>query len=184
MDLHSPNKIIATKYFFLILGDDTSVFFLIISFFFVFFFCYFTLLLIFTKIILLLLFIFIYFFHENDFYFFMFRDVPACSGMFQHVPECSVFLVLSTIQIFRLSNLIHIPLLKLSRSSPFYTYVPDFPIRHFVYDIILMSLNVLTISFVFLGVRGLAHSENDQCHFLVWAYREQCVHFKVRWICN
>ena len=26
-----------------------------------------------------------FFFHENYFYFFMFRDVPECSGMF-HVP--------------------------------------------------------------------------------------------------
>ena len=26
----------------------------------------------------------------------MFRDVPGCSGMFRHVPECSVFRVLST----------------------------------------------------------------------------------------
>ena len=37
-------------------------------------FCYFTLFL-----------IFLFFFHENYFYFFMFRDVPECSGMF-HVP--------------------------------------------------------------------------------------------------
>ena len=52
-------------------------------------FCYFTLLLIFMKIILLflLLLLFFFFFHENYFYFFMFRDVP----------ECSVFLVLSTL---------------------------------------------------------------------------------------
>ena len=26
----------------------------------------------------------------------MFRDVPGCSGMFRNVPECSMFLVLST----------------------------------------------------------------------------------------
>ena len=26
----------------------------------------------------------------------MFWDVPGCSGMFRHVPECSMFLVLST----------------------------------------------------------------------------------------
>ena len=52
-------------------------------------FCYFTLLLVFKKIILLLLLLLLlllYFFHENYFYFFMFR----------HVPECSVFRVLST----------------------------------------------------------------------------------------
>ena len=29
----------------------------------------------------------------------MFRDVPECSGMFQHGPECSVFRVLSTANI-------------------------------------------------------------------------------------
>ena len=50
--------------------------------FFIFFFCYLTLLLIFTKMILLLLFISFYF-HENYFYFLMFRDVSACSGMFR-----------------------------------------------------------------------------------------------------
>ena len=48
-------------------------------------FCYFTLLLVFTKNLLLLL-LLLYLFHKNYFYFFMFRDVP----------ECSVFLVLST----------------------------------------------------------------------------------------
>ena len=37
-----------------------------------------------------------FFFHENYFYFFMFRDVPGCSGMFRHVPECSMFRLLST----------------------------------------------------------------------------------------
>ena len=26
----------------------------------------------------------------------MFRDVPACSGMSQHVPECFMFRILST----------------------------------------------------------------------------------------
>ena len=54
-------------------------------------------LLIFTKTMLLLSFYLInFFFHENYFSFFMFRDVPACSGMFRYVPECSMFLVLST----------------------------------------------------------------------------------------
>ena len=42
-------------------------------------FCYFTLFLNFIKIIVLLF----YFFHENYFYFFMFWDVPECSGMFR-----------------------------------------------------------------------------------------------------
>ena len=48
----------------------------------------------------------------------MFRDVPGCSGMFRHVPECSVFLVLSTpvIQIF--TNLMLSLLLLLSCSCP------------------------------------------------------------------
>ena len=50
-------------------------------------FCYFTLLLIFIKVILLLLLLLLLFiyFHENYCYFFMFRNVPACSGML-HVP--------------------------------------------------------------------------------------------------
>ena len=30
-----------------------------------------------------------FFFHEIYFYFFMFRDVPGCSGMFRDVPGCS-----------------------------------------------------------------------------------------------
>ena len=30
------------------------------------------------------------------FNFFMFRDVPRCSGMFRNVPGCSMFRVLST----------------------------------------------------------------------------------------
>ena len=44
---------------------------------------------------MIIIIIFIYF-HENYFHFFMFRDVPECSGMFRHVPECSMFRVLST----------------------------------------------------------------------------------------
>ena len=73
MDPHSPNKLIATKFCFLIVGGDTSFFFVIIKF---------------TKIISLLLFYLINFFHENYFCFFMFRDVPACSGIFRNVPKC------------------------------------------------------------------------------------------------
>ena len=75
---------------FLILGDDTSFFLLIISFVCLFFllllllFYVILLLLIFAKIILLLSFYLIdYFFKKNYLYFFMFRDVPACSGMFR-----------------------------------------------------------------------------------------------------
>ena len=66
--------------------------FLVLDYFIIFRFfccCYFTLLLIFTKNILLLLFYYIFFFHENYFIFScsgMFRNVPACSGMF-HVPD-------------------------------------------------------------------------------------------------
>ena len=79
MDLHSPNKSIATKYCFLILGDDTSFFFLIISlFFFSFLFLLFyviLLLLVFTKIIFLL-----FFFSWKLFLFF---HVPGYSGMFR-----------------------------------------------------------------------------------------------------
>ena len=35
---------------------------------------------------------------KNILIFFMFRDVPGCSGMFRNVPGCSMFLVLSTPQ--------------------------------------------------------------------------------------
>ena len=80
---------------FLILREDTCFFFLIISLFFIIF-CYFTLLLIFTKNILLLLFHYIFFFSWKLFLFF---HVPGCSGMFRHVPVCSLFWVLSTAQI-------------------------------------------------------------------------------------
>ena len=48
-------------------------------------FCYFTLLLIFMKIIIIIIIILFIYFHENYFYLLMFRNVPACSGMF-HVP--------------------------------------------------------------------------------------------------
>ena len=80
MNPHSPNKLIATEYCFLILGGDYQLlFFLFLLLFYVI-----LLLLIFTKIILLLFFLFYYyFFYENYFYFIMFRDVPACSGMFR-----------------------------------------------------------------------------------------------------
>ena len=97
MDPHSPNKLFATKNCFLILGDG----FLFLNHFFIFFvfllFFVILLLLIFTKTMLLFSFYLInFFFHENYFYFFMFRDVPGCSGMFRNVPECSMFRVLST----------------------------------------------------------------------------------------
>ena len=90
MDRHSPNKLFATKYCFIILGNDSSFFSLIISLFFVFFLLFYVilLLLIFTKTLLLLS-LYLIFFHEITFIF-------SCSGMFRHVPECSVFRVLST----------------------------------------------------------------------------------------
>ena len=91
MDAHTPNKLFAAKYCFLIFGDE----FLFLNHFFIFRFFYFILcyllLLIFTKTMLLLSFYLInFFFHENYFYFFMFRDVPGCFGMFRNVP-CSGF---------------------------------------------------------------------------------------------
>ena len=97
MDHHAHNKFFATKYCFLILGDATSFFFLIISLLFVFFFfgyfmlfCYYQFLqklchyYHFLKLIFLFMKIILYF------------HVPGCSGMFRNVPECSMFLVLST----------------------------------------------------------------------------------------
>ena len=92
MDPHSPNKLFATKYCFLILGDDSSFFFLIISLFFVFFLLFYVILLlfIFTK-----LFFYYYFVYQVFFLFFFMKIIVifSCSGT---VPECSVFLVLST----------------------------------------------------------------------------------------
>ena len=93
MDPQSPNKLIATKYCFLILGDDTSFFFFISLFFVVFvvvvvvILCHYLFL---QKLFYYYYFIlFIHFFIESCFIFFMFRDVPVCSGMFRDVPECS-----------------------------------------------------------------------------------------------
>ena len=89
MDLHdhgnhnSPShKLFATKYCFLIPGDDTSFFFFIS---FSFGFLLFYVIINFYKNYFIIIILFIYF-HENYCYFFMFRDVP----------ECSMFLVLST----------------------------------------------------------------------------------------
>ena len=75
MDPHSPNKLFPTKYCFLILGDE----FLFLNHFFIFRLFFFFVILCYFVIIVLLLF---------------FR-VPECSGMV-HVPECSMFLILST----------------------------------------------------------------------------------------
>ena len=100
MDPHSPNKLFATKYCFLMRSclEITRVSFSLFLYF-SFLFLLFYVIINFYKnyfIIVMLLYIF---FHDNYFYFFMFRDVPRCSGMFRHVPECSVFRVLSTPQI-------------------------------------------------------------------------------------
>ena len=92
MDPHSPNKLFPTKYCFLILGDEFLFlnhfficrFFVVVVVFFVI-----LLLLIFTKTMLLLSFNLIFFFMKITFIF-------SCSGMFRNVPECSMFLVLST----------------------------------------------------------------------------------------
>ena len=91
MEPRSHNKLFATKYCFLILGDDSSFFFLIISLFFVFFVVVVVVILFYfviinfykNYVIIIILFNHNFFFHENYSYFFMFRDVPACSGMFR-----------------------------------------------------------------------------------------------------
>ena len=106
MDPHSPKKFIGTKYCLLILGDDTSFFFILslfVSLFFVFMLCYlFCYYKFFQKLfsmycsfyyllwLLWLFFIYFFFFIKKYFNFFMFRDVPECSGMFRNVP-CSGF---------------------------------------------------------------------------------------------
>ena len=89
MDPQSPNKLIATKYCFLILGDDTSFFI------FIFFFFFLLLLLLFYVIINLKIYIY-YFFYFLSLFFYEFFFVFSCSGMFRNVPECSMFLILST----------------------------------------------------------------------------------------
>ena len=94
MDPRSPNKLIATKYCFLILGDDTSFFFFISIFFVVFLllllFCYYLFLQKIYYYYYFILFIYLFlkiilFFHVPGSCSGMFRNVPACSGMF-HVP--------------------------------------------------------------------------------------------------
>ena len=94
MDPRSPNKLFATKYSFLILVDDTSFFLFISLFLSLFFLVLFYVIINFYKNNFIII---IFFFITIFFYFFMFvRDVPGVSGMFRHVPECSVFRVLST----------------------------------------------------------------------------------------
>ena len=82
MDPQSPNKLIATKYCFLMLGDDTSFFSCIV-------FVFVVVVILCHYLFLQKLFYYYYFnqlinfFLESYSYFFMFRDVPECSGMFR-----------------------------------------------------------------------------------------------------
>ena len=69
-------------------GDDTSIFFFLSSFIFRFYVMLFILLLL---IFISLLFYLFTFFMKITF-------ICSCSGIFRDVPECSVFLVLSTPQ--------------------------------------------------------------------------------------
>ena len=81
-DPHSPNKLFATKYCFLILVDETSLddtsFFFFISFFFFF------VIINFYKNHFIII-IFLFFFSWKIFFSCsgIFRNVPACSGMFR-----------------------------------------------------------------------------------------------------
>ena len=87
MNPHSPNKFefVATKYCFLILREDTSFFFLIISLF--SFFLLFYVIINFYKNCFIIIIILCYFFFMKIIFIFpcsgMFRNVPACSGMFR-----------------------------------------------------------------------------------------------------
>ena len=91
MDPQSPNKLIATKYCFLILGDDTSFFFFISLFFVV-------VVILCHYLFLQKLFYYYYFILFINFFLevILFFHVPGCAGMFRNVPECSMFLFLST----------------------------------------------------------------------------------------
>ena len=73
-------------------------------------------------------------------------------------------------QILRLSNLIHILLFKLLSILHVHSWHSDLSLRLWG----PWSLNVLTISFVFLWVRGPAHYENTQCYFSVGLPRTVC----------
>ena len=70
---------------------------------------------------------------------------------------------LTATQTLRLSNLIHILLFKLLSILHVHPWHSDLSLRLWG----PWSLNVLTISFVFLWVRGPAHYENTQCYFSV-----------------
>ena len=76
---------------------------------------------------------------------------------------------LSATQILRLLNLIHI-LFKLLSVLHAHSWHSDLSLRLWA----PWSLNVLTISFDFLWVRGPAHYENTQCYFSVGLPRTVC----------
>ena len=99
MDPHSPKKLFATKYWFLILWDDTSFFFFISRFFFV---CFCFSLLFYFIINVYKNYFINFFFHENYFNFFIFRDVPGCSGMLVRNVPCSGFYRRPTQRYFQL----------------------------------------------------------------------------------
>ena len=114
MDPHSPNKLIATKYWVPILGDDTSFFFFLSSFFF------FMLFYVILFILLLLVFQKLFYFYSFFLFFMKIILIFSCSVMFRNVPECSVFRVLST-PVFSISNMID------------YVYISFFGIRYLAF---------------------------------------------------
>ena len=73
-------------------------------------------------------------------------------------------------QILRLSNFIHILLFKLLSILHVHSWHSDLSLRLWG----PWSLNVLTIFFVFLWVRGPARYENTQCYFSVGLPRTVC----------
>ena len=79
MNPHSPNKLIATEYCFLILGGDYQLLFFI-SFVIL---CYFVIINFYKNYFIIIFFMKIIF-------------ISSCSGMFRHVPECSLFRGLPT----------------------------------------------------------------------------------------
>ena len=93
MDPHSPNKLIAKKYCFLILLDEQIPVSFSWSDFLIFLLsvisCYFVIINFYQNYVIIINIIIIFFSLKLFFIF-------SRSGMFRNVPECSVFLVLST----------------------------------------------------------------------------------------
>ena len=96
-----------------------------------------------------------------------------CSALWKSKSPLSNWLTAT--QILRLSNLIHILLFKLLTILHIHSWHSDLSLRLWG----SWSLNVLTISFVFLCVRGTAHYENTQCYFCVGLPRTVCA-FNIR----